>query len=162
MRWLYFAAGLLWVVLVALLFGMVAALGDTSMTLGERSVGILVMAALAAPVAWQLRATHRQIRDMTASRIVLNSVGIEIQLSGRAREWKGLPDVPQTLVPWSELLSIVRERRRFTYPSVVPLGYPLDVYTLYSRVGGISFTRECIPNAGRVARQIADKVGSEL
>ena len=162
MRLLYFAAGVLWVVLALLLFGLVSVLGQESATLGERALSILVLAVLIAPVAWQLRATHRQIREMTANRLAVTDTGIDIQLSGRARDWKGLPDVPPTHVPWSELLSIVREKKRFVYPSVVPLGYPLEVFTLYTKTGGISFTLECIPNAHKAAQQIAAKLGSEL
>lgn len=162
MRLLYIAAGILWAVLALLLFGLVSVLAQPSTTLGERALSILLLAALLAPVVWQLRATHQQIREMTANRLAVSDSGIDIQLSGRAREWKGLPDLPQTHVPWTELLSIVREKKRFVYPSVVPLGYPLEVFTLYTKTGGISFTRECVPNARKAAQQIAAKLGSEL
>ena len=155
MRLLYVAAGLLWVVLALLLVGLVA-------SLGESALSAVLLAVLIIPVVWQLRATHRQIREMTANRITLSQFGIDVQLSGRAREWKGLPDVPQTHIPWSELLSIVREKKRFVYPSVIPMGYPLEVFTLYTKTGGVSFTRECIPNALKAAQDIAAKLGTAL
>lgn len=162
MRLLYVAVGCLWLVLALLLFGVLTALGSTEMTTEQRVIAILVLAALILPVALQLRATHRQIGEMTANALVLHNDGIEVQLSGAAREWKGLPDVPHTTIPWSGVLSITSEKKRFVYPSVVPLGYPLTVFTLYSKSGGISFTRECIPNARRVAQEIAARLGCEL
>lgn len=162
MRLLYFAAGVLWVVLALLLFGLVSVLGEESATLGERALSILVLAVLIVPVAWQLRATHRQIREITANRLTVSDAGMDIRLAGRAREWKGLPDVPHSHVPWDQVLSIVREKKRFVYPSAVPLGYPLEVFTVYTKTGGISFTRECIANARKAAQQIAAKLGTEL
>ncbi len=156
------AVVLLWVLLVVLLFGLLATLADGSMTLGAKSLAVALLAVLIFPVAKQLRASHRQMREMTANRIVLGPEGVEIQLSGRAREWKGLPDVEHTTIAWDGILSIVREKRRFAYPSAIPMGYPLEVYTLYSKAGGISFTRECIPNAKMVAQEIAAKIGNEI
>lgn len=162
MRLLYFAAGLLWMLFGALLFSSASVAFNASMSLSERATAVLVIALLTAPVVLQLRATHRRIREMKANRIRLGPDGIEIQLAGRAREWKGLPEVPQTLLPWNQLLSIASEKRRFIYPSVIPLGYPLEVFTLFCKSGGISFTRECIPNARRIAEEIATRLGCEL
>ena len=40
--------------------------------------------------------------------------------------------------------------------------YCLGCHNDKTKTGGISFTRECIPNAHRAAQQIAAKLGSEL
>jgi hypothetical protein len=148
--------------LAALLFGLATVAFDASLGGKERVVGAVFLIALTIPVASQLRTTHRQLREMTTNRIVLKADGIEIRLAGRSREWKGLSDVPETVVPWSELLSIVSEKRRFVYPSVIPLGYPLEVFTFFTKTGGFSFTRECIPNAREIAREIATRIGCEI
>jgi hypothetical protein len=42
------------------------------------------------------------------------------------------------------------------------MGYPLEVFTLYTKTGGVSFTRECVPNARKAAQEIAAKLGTEL
>jgi hypothetical protein len=49
-------------------------------------------------------------------------------------------------------------RGDLVYPSPIPIGYPLEVFTVYSKTGGISFTRECVPNAKKVAAEIAARV----
>lgn len=96
MRLLCFAAGLLWVLLASLLFVLATVAFDVSSGGKERVLSTVFLLALSIPVAAQLRTTHRQLREMTTNRIVLKSDGIEIRLTGRSREWKGLSDIPET------------------------------------------------------------------
>ena len=162
MRLLYFAIALLWAVLAVLLFAVIATVATDSMAMGEKTLAVGVLAVLILPVALQVRATHRQIREMTANRVVVGEEGIDLRLSGGAREWKGLQDVATTYLQWDEVHSISKERRRFVYPSVIPLGYPLDVFTLHCRERDFAFTRECIRNARQVAQEIAARIGGEV
>lgn len=160
---LYFSAGLLWVLLIALgisLAFIVTASGE-GITSGERAIAIAVVLLLATPVLLTLRSTRRQIRDMTRNQIVLDDRGIRFHLGGRAREWKGLPEVTAT-VPWPELRSIEREWQRFAYPSAVPFGYKLEVFTVHHVHGQIAFTKECVEHAKVIAEKIAARAGGSV
>ena len=162
MRLLYFAVALLWMLFATLLFAVVAVAFSASMSASEKAVSIGVLALLITPVALQIRASHRQVREMTENRVLVTAEGIDLRLGGHAREWKGLAEIEDTHLSWDEVQSITKERRRFVYPSVIALGYPLDVYTLRCRAREFEFTRECVRNARRVAQEIRAKVGGEL
>ena len=109
------------------------------------------------PVALQLRASHAHVRDMNTNRIILGDETVELRLGGTAREWKGLRPV-DTKIRWHDLHGVTREWRRFVYPSVIPMGYKLEVFTLQYADEKIAFTRECVPHAQVIAERIAANV----
>jgi uncharacterized protein (DUF58 family) len=146
---------LLWMLLAAFLFALAVVLFFPEGLSGvERAISAAVIAALAAPLALQLRTVRARTREMLANRIELDEGGVRIRLDGSYRTGKGLPEVPETRLPWSEIKGVPRERRKFVYPSLIPFEYPLDVYTIEARTK-IPFTKECLPNAASIAAKIA-------
>lgn len=160
---IYAVTALLWLLLAVCLFVLLvlAFFPGNELTGVERLLAAFFVLLLAAPLAMQLRSTHRQIGEMTGNRIVLNADGADIRLSGRSRERKGLPMV-QTSIRWDEIGAITHQRRSFVYPSLIPFAYRLDVFTILAGTSTISFTVECLPGAKQIAREMAARTGREL
>ena len=121
MRLLYFATGLLWVLLVALVLavGVVLTASDDAITLRERVISVGVLLLLLTPVVLQLRVSHKQIRDMNTNRIVLTDKEVEVHLGGGAREWKGLPAVSVRLPAYNSSPPASKSRNSI-FPEIFP------------------------------------------
>ena len=116
---------------------------------------LLVMA----PVAMHLKTLHSRMGQIGANVVSLDATGVRIRLVGALRRSKGLPEIQDMLLPWSEVTGVTSDRRKFSYRSVIPFEYPLDVYTILTTGGAIPFTKECVPGAAQAAQAISSRVG---
>ncbi len=160
----YAVAALLWLLLAVLSFSLVTIVffPGRELTAMERVASAAVVLLLATPAAMQLFSLHSRMREMRANFLVVDESGVRVRLAGVHRGSKVLPEIQETLVRWSEVTSVSRERRKFTYRSRIPFSYPLDVYTMVTAGAAIPFTKECIPGAKRAAREIAARIGQEV
>jgi hypothetical protein len=154
-------AALLWLLLATLAVGLVAVASFPG-RVTERVIPAAVALLLAAPLVMQLRTLHSRMRQMAANSLVLDGAGVRIRLGGPYRLSKGLPEVLDTHVPWSDLIEITQQRRTFMYRSLIPFEYPLEVYTIVTAGVSIPFTNECIPGAKRAARELAARLGRDI
>jgi hypothetical protein len=163
MAGIFAVTALLWLLLAVCLLVLLVVVffPGSQLTGAERLIAAFFMLLLATPLAMQLRATHLQIGEMRGNRILFDAGGAEIRLSGWSRERKGLPMV-QTRIRWDEISAVTRQRRSFVYPSLIPLAYRLDVFTIRAGGSAISFTVECIPGAKHIAREMAARAGRDL
>jgi len=155
---------LLWVLLSALVFAIGAVIFDANnrLSTAESAIADLILLLLATPLVLQIR-TLRACRKECAGNIVeLAEDSIKIRLYGSYREAKDLPVVAETRVAWCDVMEITKERRKFTYPSLIPFEYPLDVYTIVTEEGEISFTPECVRGAKSIATEIAARLGQDI
>lgn len=159
----YAVAAFLWLLLAVLAFSFVtiAFIPGGELTVMERAVSTGVVLLLGTPLAMQLFSLHSRMREMRANFLAVDESGVRVRLAGVYRGSKGLPEI-QTQVRWSGITSVTRERRKFTYRSLIPFTYPLDVYTIVTSGAAIPFTNECIPGAKRAAREVAARIGQDV
>lgn len=160
----YAIAAVLWLLLAGAAFTLIVLLffPGNQLTVMERAVSVAVVLVLAAPLWIQTASLRAYMREMAANLVSVEDSGVRVRLGGDFRHSKGLPDIPEIRLPWSDIETITCERRRFIYPSVVPFSYPLDVYTIVSAAAVISFTVECTVTARRAAREIARRLNRDL
>lgn len=160
----YAVAALLWVLLAVLGLTLLVLLFSPGRDLkgSERAISAAVVLLLATPLALQLRSLHSRMGEMGRNFLVLDENGLRARLGGAYRADKGLPDIPETQLRWSEVSAVKCERRKFLYRSAIPFQYPLDVFTIESARVAIPFTVECVPGARRAAQKIAERIGVRL
>jgi len=144
-------------VLVVLLFN-----PNHDLSVLERTSATAVVTLLAIPLAVQLRTLRRHMRDAARNFVAATESGVRLRLTGWSRRSKGLAEISETVLPWSTIRTVTRERRKFLYRSVIPFEYPLHVYTIVTATGAVAFTRECFPGAERAAMDVAARVGASF
>lgn len=156
--------GLLWIIISALVFaiGVVLFHSNNRLSHSESALSAAVLVLLATPIVLQIRTLAARKRELKSNLVQLDEGSIHLQLNGPYRTGKGLPEIAETRIPWSDVLEITRQRRKFLYRSLIPFEYPLEVYTIVTEDAEFPFTRECVPGAKRVAEQIAARLGQEI
>jgi len=160
---LYYAVSVLLSTLLSILaFSLAAVLlfPGTALTARDRWLAAPILTLLAVPLAIEFRSLRKRIREMQANFVICDGEGVRLRLAGEFRNSKGLPDIPETRLSWSEITSVKSERRKFTYRSLVPFAYPLDVYSIVTPAATYSFTKECFPRAHAIAEKIRQRAGA--
>ena len=74
-----------------------------------------------------------------------------------------LPGMSETGIPWTDIKGVTCKRcREMVNTTFGPFPSRIDVYTVLTANGSISFTGREIPRPGRAASKIADRAGCEV